>query len=66
MSSASRADDALLHLPPGNKGSGSTVNIVGGSFIDIAGDYHNHGVVVNNQRISDEGSRNFQILTHYT
>lgn len=53
MLSTRRADDAFPLgwpgcLPPGNQSSGpSTVNIVGGSIIDVVGDYHNHGDVLN-------------------
>ena len=57
-----RADNApppagQWHLPPENQGNGSTVNIVGGSIIDVARDYryYNHGVV--NQRISIHNSQ---------
>ena len=47
-----RADDDVARpLPPGIP-SGPTVNISGGSIIDVARDYHNHGDVVNHQNIS--------------
>ena len=52
MLNTKRANDAVArHLPPGFASS-STVNINGGSIIDVARDYHNHGDVYNSQRIS--------------
>jgi len=42
MLNTRRADNGVArHLPPGIT-SGSTVNINGGSIIDVARDYHNH------------------------
>jgi len=49
MMNTKRADGAARHLPPGiTMASGSTVNINGGSIIDVARDYHNHGDVFYN------------------
>ena len=64
MSSTSREDDALPiectgRLPPGHDGP-STVNILGGSITEVAGDYHNHGDVFHTQRLSIHNSQSGQ------
>ena len=46
------AEDAFPRSLPPDIISGPTVNIIGGSIVDVGRDYHKHGDVFNNQRIS--------------